>query len=73
MLRAHGAAELVPEGDSWATQFNTPGAVSAFQLFSDLVNVDKSVPPGPLQTGYGEAVSLVATGKAAMMITDHIP
>lgn len=69
VLRAHGAEELVADGDSWTTQFDSPGSVSAFQLFSDLVNVDKSVPPGPLQTGYGEAVSLIATGKAAMMIT----
>jgi ABC-type glycerol-3-phosphate transport system substrate-binding protein len=69
VLRAHGAAELVPDGESWTTQFDSDGSISAFQLFHDLVNVDESVPPGPLQTGYGEAVSLIATGKAAMMIT----
>ena len=69
VLRSHDADELVADGDSWTTQFDTPGAVAAFQLFGDLVNEDKAVPPGPLQTGYGEAVSLIATGKAAMMIT----
>lgn len=69
VLRAHGADELVEDDDGWKTQFDSPGSMASFQLFSDLVNVDKSVPPGPLQTGYGEAVSLVATGKAAMMIT----
>lgn len=69
VLRAHGADELVADGDSWTTQFDSEGSMASFQLFSDLVNVDESVPPGPLQTGYGEAVSLIATDKAAMMIT----
>jgi len=68
VLRSHGAAELIPDGDSWTTQFGTPEAAAAFQLFSDLVT-DDSIPPGPLQTGYGEAVSLIANDKAAMMIT----
>lgn len=68
VLRSHGAAELIPDGDSWKTQFDTPAAVSAFKLLSDLVK-DGSVPPGPLQTGYSQAVSLIANDKAAMMIT----
>jgi len=69
LLRSHGADELVADGDSWTTQFDSAGSVAAFKLFGDLVNEDKSVPPGPLQTGYGEAVSLIATDKAAMMVT----
>jgi len=68
VVRSHGAAELVQEGDEWTTQFDTPEAAAAFALFGNLV-ADGSVPPGPLQTGYGEAVSLVASDKAAMMIT----
>lgn len=68
VLRAHGADELVAEGDSWTTLFDTPEAAAAFALFGNLVS-DGSVPPGPLQTGYGEAVSLIASDKAAMMIT----
>jgi len=68
VLRAHGADELVADGDSWTTQFNTPEAVAAFALYGELV-ADGSVPPGPLQTGYGEAVTLIASDKAAMMIT----
>jgi len=68
VLRAHGAEELSADGDGWVTGFDAPGAVAAFQLYGDLV-ADGSVPPGPLQTSYGEAVSLIASDKAAMMIT----
>ncbi len=69
VVRSFGADELAADGDSWTTQFDTPEAAAAFQLFGDLVNEDEAVPPGPLQTGYGEAVSLIATDRAAMMIT----
>jgi len=68
VLRAHGAEELAADGDAWTTGFGTPEAQAAFQLYADVV-ADGSVPPGPLQTGYGEAVSLIASDKAAMMIT----
>lgn len=68
VLRSHGAQELIAGDDGWTTGFDTPEAEAAFALFAALVE-DGSVPPGPLQTGYGEAVSLIATDKAAMMIT----
>jgi len=68
VLRAHGAEELTADGDGWTTGFGTPEAQAAFQLYGDVV-ADGSVPPGPLQTSYGEAVSLIASDKAAMMIT----
>jgi len=68
IMRSHGAAELIEGGDGWTTQFDSPEAQAAFALLGDLVD-DGSIPPGPLQTGYGEAVSLIASGKAAMMIT----
>jgi ABC-type glycerol-3-phosphate transport system substrate-binding protein len=70
IMRTFGAAELVEGADgSWTTQFDTPQAVEAFKLYGDLVNTYKVVPPGPLQTSYAEAVSLVATDKAAMMVS----
>jgi ABC-type glycerol-3-phosphate transport system substrate-binding protein len=68
-MRTFGAAELVKQGDTWATQFDTPAAQAAFQLYGDLVNKDHAVPPGPFQTSYAEAVSLMASGKTAMMVT----
>jgi ABC-type glycerol-3-phosphate transport system substrate-binding protein len=70
VMRTFGAAELVqaPDG-SWETQFDTPGAVAALRLYGDLVNTHQVVPPGPFQTSYGESVSLMASDKAAMMVS----
>src|SRR5690606_12658275 len=59
IMRTFGAAELVESGDSWATQFGTPEATQAFELYGDLVD-GGLVPPGPLQTSYGEAISHMA-------------
>jgi multiple sugar transport system substrate-binding protein len=69
VMRTFGAQELRQDGDKWVTDYNTPEATRAFQLYGDLVNTDKVVPPGPFQTSYGEAVALMASDKAAMMIT----
>jgi ABC-type glycerol-3-phosphate transport system substrate-binding protein len=69
VMRTFGAKELTKSGDTWKTQFDSDGAVKAFKLYGDLVNKDKAVPPGPLQTGYAQANTLMATDKAAMMIT----
>jgi ABC-type glycerol-3-phosphate transport system substrate-binding protein len=69
IMRTFGAEELRKDGDKWVTGFNTPEAAAAFQLYGDLVNKDKVVPPGPFQTSYGEAVALMASDKAAMMVT----
>lgn len=68
VMRTFGAAELVPDGDGWVTEFGTPEAEAAFALYGDLVE-DGVVPPGPLQTSYGEAISLMSTDTTAMMIT----
>jgi multiple sugar transport system substrate-binding protein len=68
-MRTFGARELVEDGDGWATEFDTPEAVEAFEFYGDLVNTYEVVPPGPLQTSYGEAISLMASEQAAMMIT----
>jgi ABC-type glycerol-3-phosphate transport system substrate-binding protein len=69
VMRTFGAKELTKSGSTWKTQFDADGAVQAFKLYGDLVNKDKAVPPGPLQTGYAQANALMATDKAAMMIT----
>lgn len=69
VMRTFGAKELVKSGSTWTTQFDSAGAVKAFKLYGDLVNKDQAVPPGPLQTGYAQANALLATDKAAMMIT----
>jgi multiple sugar transport system substrate-binding protein len=69
VMRTFGAKELVKSGSSWTTQFDSAGATQAFKLYGDLVNKDQAVPPGPLQTGYAQANALMATDKAAMMIT----
>jgi ABC-type glycerol-3-phosphate transport system substrate-binding protein len=69
VMRTFGAQELVKSGSGWSTQFDSPGAIQAFKLYGDLVNKDKAVPPAPLQTGYAQANTLMATDKAAMMIT----
>lgn len=69
IMRTFGAQELRRDGEQWVTDFNTPEATAAFQLYGDLVNTDKVVPPGPFQTSYGEAVALMASDKAAMMVT----
>lgn len=68
IMRTFGAAELVEDGDGWATEFGSPEAVAAFELYGDLV-ADGVVPPGPLQTSYGEAVSYMVNDTAAMMVT----
>ena len=69
IMRTFGAKELRQDGDTWVTDFASPEATSAFQLYGDLVNTDKVVPPGPFQTSYAEAVALMASDKTAMMVT----
>lgn len=69
IMRTFGAAELVQNDKEWITQFDTPEAIQAFQLYGDLVNKHDVVPPGPFQTSYAEAVSLMASDKTAMMVT----
>lgn len=69
VMRTFGAEEIRQENGTYVTDFGTPEAAEAFKLYGDLVNKYKVVPPGPFQTSYGEAVSLMASDKAAMMIT----
>lgn len=70
IMRTFGAAELIrDENGQWITQFDSPEAIEALQFYGDLVNVHEVVPPGPFQTSYAEAVSLMASEKTAMMVT----
>jgi ABC-type glycerol-3-phosphate transport system substrate-binding protein len=70
IMRTFGAEELVegPDG-TVTTEYDSPEAAAAFRLYGDLVNTHQVVPPGPFQTSYAEAVNLMATDKAAMMVT----
>ena len=45
------------------------GCDGALDFFTSLVTEHGVVPPGPTETGYGEAVSLMASEKTAMMVT----
>jgi multiple sugar transport system substrate-binding protein len=69
IMHTFGAQELVDKNGKYSTQFDSKGAIAAFKLYGDLVNKDKAVPPGPLETSYAQAVSLIANEKAAMMVT----
>lgn len=70
VLRSFGSWELYKDdaGD-WASDLGSEGMVNALKLYSDLFNDYGAVPPGPTETGYGEAVSLMASDKTAMMVT----
>ncbi|WP_175639338.1 ABC transporter substrate-binding protein [Metabacillus schmidteae] len=69
IMRTFGAEELTSENGEWTTGYDSKEAIDAFSFFSELVTEHEVVPPGPLQTGYPEAVSLMASEKAAMMVT----
>lgn len=70
MMRTFGATELLKnDKGEYDTQYDSKEAIEAFKFFGELVTKYDVVPPGPLQTGYPEAVSLMASEKAGMMIT----
>lgn len=70
IMHTFGASELVQnDKGEWETQYDSPEAIEAFKFFGELVTKHDVVPPGPLQTGYAEAVSLMASEKTAMMVT----
>lgn len=70
LMRSMGAAELFQDNaGKWDTGYDSEEGVAAFQLYGDLVNKYQVVPPGVLSTSYAEAVSLIASEKAGMMIT----
>jgi multiple sugar transport system substrate-binding protein len=69
VMRSFGAAEIREENGKWVSDVGTDEAKAAFQLYGDLVNKYKVVPPGVTETGFPEAASLMATNKIAMMFT----
>ena len=69
VMRSFGAVELEADGDGWKTEINSEGGIAALQLWGDLVNKYKVVPPGALNTAYPDALALMSSGKAAMFIS----
>jgi multiple sugar transport system substrate-binding protein len=70
VLRSFGAEEVRKDASGkWVTDLDTPKAKEALQFYADLNNKYGVVPPGVTETGFPEAASLVASGKAAMLIS----
>lgn len=69
ILRAFGAADLQKDGDQWKTTIDSDAGVKAIQFYADLVTKHDVVPPGALSTAYPDAVNLMASGQAAMIIS----
>lgn len=69
VLRAQGAWELYKDDDgNWQSDLGSEGMVRALEIYKELHDAGL-VPPGVTETGYGEAVSLMASDKTAMMVT----
>ena len=69
-MRTFGAQELAQGGDgTWSSGIDSAGGIAALQLWGDLVNKYKVVPPGALTTKFPDAVNEMASGQAAMMIS----
>jgi ABC-type glycerol-3-phosphate transport system substrate-binding protein len=69
-MRTFGAQELAQGDDgTWSSGIDSEGGIAALQLWGDLVNKYKVVPPGALTTKYPDAVNEMASGQAAMMIS----
>ncbi|MBY7144214.1 sugar ABC transporter substrate-binding protein [Virgibacillus sp. NKC19-3] len=69
ILRSFGAAELIEQDGEWLTELDSPEAVEAFKFFTELETKHEVVPPGIIQTGFSEAISMMASEKAGMMLT----
>lgn len=69
ILRTFGAEELYRDNGEWVTDIGSEESIEAFDFFTSLVTEHDVVPPGPTQVSYGEAVTLIATEKAGMMVT----
>ncbi len=69
LLRSQGAWELYKDADgNWQSDLGSEGMVNALRIYQTL-NESGTVPPGVTETSYGEAVSLMASEKTAMMVT----
>lgn len=70
IMHTFGAQEVrKDENGNWVTDLDSPEGIQALDFFTSLVTEHGVVPPGPTETGYGEAVSLMASEKTAMMVT----
>lgn len=70
VVRSYGAQELTQGSDgTWKSGINSTGGIAALQLWGDLVNKYKVVPPGALTTKYPDAVHEMTSDKAAMLIS----
>ncbi|MEM7737529.1 MAG: sugar ABC transporter substrate-binding protein [Deinococcota bacterium] len=69
LLRSQGAWELYKDANgNWQSDLGSEGMVNALAIYKELHDAGL-VPPGVTETGYGEAVSLMASDKTAMMVT----
>ena len=69
LLRSMGAWELYKDTDgNWQSDLGSEGMVNALNVYKTLHD-GGAVPPGVTETSYGEAVSLMASEKTAMMVT----
>ncbi|WP_141335783.1 sugar ABC transporter substrate-binding protein [Paenibacillus sp. tmac-D7] len=70
VLRSFGAEEVRKDANGkWVTDLDTAKAKDALQFYTDLNNKYGVVPPGVTETGFPEAASMLASGKAAMLIS----
>ena len=69
-IRNFGVDEFYKdENGLWQTDIGSQKYIDALRAYTDLYTVYGVVPPGVVETGYAEAVSLFTSGKANMLIT----
>lgn len=64
-----GVKELYEQDGKWVSDAGKPESKEAMKFFTDLATEHAVVPVGPLETAYKEALSLMGSGKTAMMVT----
>lgn len=70
VIRNFGVDEFYQDAEGkWQTDIGSEKYIKALKEFTDLDIEYGTVPPGVIETGYPEAVSLFSSGKAAMLIT----
>ena len=70
IIRNFGVDEFYKDADGkWQTDIGSEKYIAALKAVTELDTVHKVVPPGVIETGYPEAVALLSSGKAAMLVT----
>ena len=70
VIRNFGVDEFYQdENGMWQTDVGSQNYIDALRAFTDLDLKYNVCPPGVMETGYPEAVSLFSSGRAAMLIT----